>query len=522
MTAKVLSRDVLHNNTGTSDKVYVVEVLERGGRTAHFTSYGKRGGALKANHVSSAEASTKLAEKMASGYKSKGSTVGLTPAETDLSVPLTPRATYDTVLPPAAAAAPTATAPSPIEPPKPEVMELDDLERAFERIIRSGTHAGRVDASSITPTGEDFVVQGGEAYTVTLNPMTCTCPAFKGSSPDPCKHLVAVIANHGESWIRAQRADALASSMGIAAAPAAAPKAPVAAAPVGDPIAALFEEFRREGEDHPLVPLPGSHLWDLSHAKRVAAGFRRRKPILLYGPTGTGKTTMVYDFARRTNRPMLRINVTPSTTSQDLVGRWIIKDGQTAWVDGPATLAMRFGFILLVDESDRMDQGPSASLYPVLEDFSTLTLKEKDNEVVEAHPDFTVFLTANSMGLHDEAGIYTGTQAVDAALISRCGMQIRVDYAAPEVEESILTGRGIPKRIASKVVKASGLIRAMIQSGSVVGAWGTRQAINLAENAHDLGDYKEAFSATAEGAFTADEYKALWEACQRATGSGAV
>jgi len=526
MTAKVLSREVLHFQSGSSDKVYVVEYLERGGKSAHFTSYGRRGASLKSNHVSAADASTKLAEKLAEGYKSKASTVGLTPAETDLTKPLTEASKYNAVLPPATAApAAPAAAPTPIEPPKPEVMELDDLETEFANIISSGVHAGKVEASAITPDGSDFRVQGTEAYTVTMNPMTCTCGAFRVSSPNPCKHLVAVIANHGESWIRGQRADALAAAMGIASEPAApvAPKAaPAASGPAVDPIAAIFAEFVKDGEPHPLVPLPGFHVWEESHARRLAAGYRRRKPVLAYGPTGTGKTTMAFDFARRINRPLLRINVTPSTTTADLVGRWVVKDGATVWVDGPVTTAMRCGYILLIDETDRIDQGTGASLYPVLEEFATVTLKEKDLEVVEAHPDFAVFLTANSMGLHDEAGVHTGTQAVDAAFISRCGVQIKVGYPRPEVEETILVGRGIPKRIASKVVKASGLIRAMLESGSVVGAWGTRQAIGFAENAQDLCNWEEAFSATAEGAFTADEYKAIWEAALRATGTGTV
>ena len=59
----------------------------------------------------------------------------------------------------------------------------------------------------------------------------------------------------------------------------------------------------------------------------------------------------------------------------------------------------------------------------------------------------------------------------------------------------------------------------MIASGTVVGAWGTRHAINFAENSLDLESYKEGFSATAQAAFTKDEFNALWEATQRMTGT---
>jgi len=528
MTLSVLSREVLHNNSSGHDKVYVVEVLERGGRTAHFTSYGKRGATLKSAHVSGTDASTKLAEKLAGGYQPKSKTVGLTLAENDKTVPLTQRSVYDTILPPSAAPAATPTV---VEPPKPEVLDLDSLEREFRSIVTKGVHAGKVPASAITPAGTEFQVQGSDAtpYTVTLNPMTCSCPAFRTSSPAPCKHLEGVIANHGESWMRGQRADALVASLGVDAPEAVAPpKVAPAAVKVdptvipADPIAAIFSEFIREGEEHPLVPFPENLVWNEAHARRLAAGFRRRKPVLCYGPTGTGKTSYGKDFARRTNRPLMRMNMTEQTTIEMIVGHWIVKEGATVWVDGPLTEAMRFGYLLLVDEVDRGLPGVNAAFYSAMEDMPTLTLMDKGCEVVEAHPDFAMIGTANSMGgLHDEAGIYN-TPSVDAALVRRFGMQIRVGYAEPAIETAILVGRGIPAKIADKVVRASGLIRSMIDSKAVNGAWGTGHAINFAENAKDLNNWQEGFSATAEGSFTAEEYMGLWNAVQKVTTAGAL
>ena len=130
-----------------------------------------------------------------------------------------------------------------------------------------------------------------------------------------------------------------------------------------------------------------------------------------------------------------------------------------------------------------------------------------------------MFLTANSLGIHDEAGIFTGAEAADAALLSRCGVQIHVGHAAPATEADILISRGIPKAIAPLVVKGSVAIRKMIDEGRVVGAWGTRQAINFAQNSVDLGSFKEGFSATAQAAFSKDEFAALWEVCQRESGT---
>lgn len=497
---KVLSRDVLHNNSGTADKVYIVERLEGStGAQAFFTSYGKRGGTLKSLHVPATEASKKLTEKLTEGYKPKSSTVGLTPAEKDTTVPLTDAAVYSAVLGAAASTpAATSTGAAPVvEPPKPVLLSLNDLEREFGSIDRLG-NAKDVTAASITanPDGT-FTVQGTDAYTVTLNPLTCTCPSFVNNSPKPCKHLVAVVRVHGEGWLRSKRSEETLAAMDLAT-PAPAAAAAPAAAPAGNPVMALFAPYVKAGEAHALVPDPESLRWDMAHARRLSSGFKRRKPTLLFGPTGTGKTSMPRAFGALTNRPVMRINCTRDTTKLDIIGHPYAANGSTGFEYGPLPLAMKYGYILIVDEADRMDAGVSSTLFPAMEDFPSLTLKEANGEVIKADPDFWMVLTANGMGLHDEAGIYTGSEATDAALVSRCGVQIQVGYPAPALEMEILVNRGVPSKVAERVTKASVAIRKMLESGAVKGAWGTRHAINFAENSIDLGSYKEGFAATAE------------------------
>jgi len=151
MIPKVSSRDVIHCQAGTSDKVYLVEHLERGGSSASFVGWGRRGSRLSFKHVSAIEASKLLSEKLMKGYKSKRGTVGLTADEEDMAIPMTPSSTYDSVLPDTAAVG----APSvPVDPPEPMEMDLPDLEAEFGRILRSGVHDGRVLPGAITPDGD--------------------------------------------------------------------------------------------------------------------------------------------------------------------------------------------------------------------------------------------------------------------------------------------------------------------------------------------------------------------------------
>lgn len=515
MVPTVISRETLHFTGPRSDKVYIIEVLERGGARAHFTSWGRRGRALTSKHVSSVDASRLFAEKLGEGYKSKASTVGLTAEETDLTKPITDASVYEPVLPPAAAPAPGPAAT--VEPPEPKALPLDELQDAFQTVLASSPKRGQVSKSQVTYAGRDFQVKGTSTYTVTLNPMACDCPSFK-TRKEPCKHLVAVVEHFGDSFIESEREGealaVLAGGMGIPE-----PPAPVA---VGmDDVGAIFAPFIREDESEhdSLIPHLEDLVWDVKHARRIATGVKRRTPVLLFGPTQSGKTSMVRAFAAMTLRPFVRINMTPTTSVADLIGSYQVAEGKTFWQDGPLTAAARFGHVTLVDETDRMDPGLNGILFSLMEKKPFLSIKENGGEVVEVHPDFRLFLTANSLGLHDEQGIHHGTQAVDAALLSRCGVCIRVDYPDAATETMILVDRGIQKQVAERVVQAAGAIRGLIASGSVVGAFGISQSIDFAENSIDLGSYEEGFAATVEAAFTKDEFNTLWQATQRFTGT---
>ena len=75
-----------------------------------------------------------------------------------------------------------------------------------------------------------------------------------------------------------------------------------------------------------------------------------RIPVLLKGPTGTGKTRFVGYMAHKLNRPLITISCHEETSSTDLIGRFIIKGAETIWMDGPLTKAIKIGAILYLDE----------------------------------------------------------------------------------------------------------------------------------------------------------------------------
>ena len=58
-------------------------------------------------------------------------------------------------------------------------------------------------------------------------------------------------------------------------------------------------------------------------------------PVLLKGPTGCGKTRFVAHMAARLDRPLYTVACHDDLSAADLIGRYLLKGGETVWTDGP-------------------------------------------------------------------------------------------------------------------------------------------------------------------------------------------
>ena len=79
------------------------------------------------------------------------------------------------------------------------------------------------------------------------------------------------------------------------------------------------------------------------------AAWRNHIPVLLKGPTGCGKTRFMEHMAWRLERPLITISCHDDLTASDLVGRFLIVGGETRWIDGPLTTAVRSGSLCYLD-----------------------------------------------------------------------------------------------------------------------------------------------------------------------------
>ena len=100
-------------------------------------------------------------------------------------------------------------------------------------------------------------------------------------------------------------------------------------------------------------------------AEIFRAAARRGLPVLLKGPTGCGKTRFVEAMAHELGRDLITVAGHEDMTSADLVGRFLLKGGETVWVDGPLTRAVRAGAICYLDEVVEARQDTTVVIHPL-------------------------------------------------------------------------------------------------------------------------------------------------------------
>jgi nitric oxide reductase NorQ protein len=124
------------------------------------------------------------------------------------------------------------------------------------------------------------------------------------------------------------------------------------------------------------------------------AAARRGLPVLLKGPTGCGKTRFVETMAHEQGRELVTVAGHEDLTSADLVGRFLLKGGETVWVDGPLTRAVRHGAICYLDEVVEARQDTTVVIHPLTDHRRQLPV-DRLGVTLEAAPGFQLVISYN-------------------------------------------------------------------------------------------------------------------------------
>lgn len=170
------------------------------------------------------------------------------------------------------------------------------------------------------------------------------------------------------------------------------------------------------------------------------AAFRSKIPVLLKGPTGTGKTRFVEYMAYALGKeatggenqhglPLITVACHEDLTSTDLVGKFLLKGDETVWMDGPLTLAVKSGAICYLDEIVEARKDTTVIIHPLSDHRRTLPL-DKKGAIVEAHENFFLVISYNP-------GYQSTIKNLKHSTRQRF-VAIEFDYPPPEKEAAII------------------------------------------------------------------------------------
>jgi midasin len=140
----------------------------------------------------------------------------------------------------------------------------------------------------------------------------------------------------------------------------------------------------------------------------------RRFPILIEGPTSSGKTSSVEYLAKRTGHRFIRINNHEHTDIQEYIGSYVSDPltGKLVFKDGLLVRALRNGDWIVLDELNLAPTDVLEALNRLLDDNRELVIPETQ-EIVRPHPHFMLFATQNPPGL------YAGRKVLSRAFRNR-------------------------------------------------------------------------------------------------------
>jgi MoxR-like ATPase len=219
-------------------------------------------------------------------------------------------------------------------------------------------------------------------------------------------------------------------------------------------------------------------------------------PIFITGQSGNGKTMSVEQACAKAKRKFVCVSMTPDTDESDLLGNYVLINGQMEWRDGPVTVAARQGAVLCIDEIDYGAQNLSC-LQRVLEGKPFL-LKKK-NEMVAPAEGFTIVATANTKGKGSEDGRYMFTNVLNEAFLERFLNTYEQEFPPINVEKKIIRKElaslnRTDDEFAEKLVTWADVIRKTFAEGGVDEIISTRRLVHICKTYSVHGDRMKALA----------------------------
>lgn len=193
---------------------------------------------------------------------------------------------------------------------------------------------------------------------------------------------------------------------------------------------------------------------------------------------------MVEQVCAKTKREYIRVQISPETDEDDLIGGFRLINGETVFQKGPVIKAMERGCILLIDEIDR-STNKIMCLQGVLE--GNPVLLKKTGEVIHPATGFNIIATANTKGRGSDEGRFTAASIIDDAFLERFVCTIEQPYPQSNIEKKIVTKHMAKfdvddNEFADKLVAWSNVIRKTFENDGVEEVVSTRRLCHIVKS----------------------------------------
>ena len=163
----------------------------------------------------------------------------------------------------------------------------------------------------------------------------------------------------------------------------------------------------------------------------LSKAFETKLFVLIIGPKGTGKTTLVRKFASHMKKDLYSVNFSLRTRESHLIGTKTLEKGEVSFVEGMLVKSMRDGNMLYLDELNAAEADVLLRLDEALDDRRQLVLKEAEGQTVNAAADWFVVATINPLS-------HVGTKELPPQLLSRFPFRLKLEYPPEDIELQII------------------------------------------------------------------------------------
>lgn len=214
------------------------------------------------------------------------------------------------------------------------------------------------------------------------------------------------------------------------------------------------ENEQPEEQSHESIYLDWNNAFEI-----IDSAFEKGLFVIIIGPKGTGKTTLVREYAIRKSKNLQSINFSLRTRESHLVGSKTLTDGNIGFDEGILVKSMKEGSILYLDEINAAEADVLLRLDEALDDRRQLILKESSGEIIKAKDSWFVVSTINPL-------THVGTKELPPQILSRFPVRVRLDYPPEDIEYQIIK-RHVKNPNEAEVLQGIKLANVLRQASAV-------------------------------------------------------